>query len=302
LSALKNGRPWSAGRATRVASLVLLSLLAPLVWGAAARPPAGAQSQLTLHSRVFRNTRQLRVLTPPGYGAPANRQTRYPVFYFLDGIAAFDAWGVPPVAAELWSRNEIPPLLFVGIDNGGSTRESRNPVSDRASEYLPYPDPSWTTADAPLPRAALLPAFLFDEVMPLINARYRTRTEAAATGLAGDSFAGTATVYLGLNHPDRIGFLLVESPALHIGNGRLLKEATAATRWPRRVFLGVGTREGDIPEYQEEMLTNVRKLYSALAGREPGLQVHLEVTPGGAHGYDAWRKRLPGALRWLLKP
>jgi enterochelin esterase-like enzyme len=261
--------------------------------------PAPRAEELTLRSTVFENTRLLRVLLPPGYDDPANAARRYPVFYFFDGIAAFDAWGVPAVAERLWAKRQIPELIFVGIDNGGSTRESRKPVTDRASEYLPYADQSWTTPDAPLPRGDRLPAFFFDEVVPLVDGRFRTRTGAGETGLAGDSFAGVAALYTALARPGRLGFLLVESPSLHVGNGRLLAEARQAAAWPAAVYLGVGTEEGADRETREEMLANVRALQAALRGR-PGVRAHLQITAGGEHGYDAWRGRLPGALRWLL--
>lgn len=266
----------------------------------ATAPSSPSVATLTLRSKVFGNTRKLRVLKPPGYDDPKNQSVRYPVFYFLDGIAAFDAWGVPSTAEALWRQRAIPPMLFVGIDNGGSTLESANPVRDRASEYLPYPDQSWTAADAPLPRGDLLPSFLFDEVMSLVNNRYRTNTDPATTGLAGDSFAGAAALYIAMKHPDRFGVLLVESPSLHIGRGRLLMEATSASVWPGAIYLGVGTKEGETPETQGEMLGNVRTLYASLQERMPGIRVHLVVTPGAAHGYDEWRHRLPVALRWLL--
>ena len=40
-------------------------------------------------SRIFRNTRKLRVWLPPGYDAPAN-SNRYPVLYLQDGQNLFD--------------------------------------------------------------------------------------------------------------------------------------------------------------------------------------------------------------------
>jgi enterochelin esterase-like enzyme len=253
----------------------------------------------TLRSKVFENTRTIRFLLPPGYDHPANHGTRYPVFYFLDGIAAFDAWGLPEIASRLWSVEAIPAVIFVGIDNGGSTLESTSPVRDRASEYLPYPDSSWTDSDAPVPRGHRLAAFLFDEVMPLVDDGFRTDTDPRATGLAGDSYAGAAAIHVAMEHSHRFGFLLAESPSLHIGDGRLLQEARRAEAWPKAIYLGVGTSEGDTPDAQAEMLANVRALHSSLE-RKPGVRIHLEVAAGGAHDYVAWRERLPIALRWLL--
>jgi enterochelin esterase-like enzyme len=279
----------------RWAMTAVCSLLPTLL----AMPPASSDL-LTLRSQVFHNTRHLRVLLPPSYDDPANATRRYPVCYFFDGIAAFDAWGVPKVAPSLWRSGAIPPAIFVGIDNGGSTVESKSPGRDRAQEYLPYADQSWTGADAPAPLGTRLPAFLFDEVVPLVNARYRTSASGADTMLAGDSYAGAAALYVAMTEPGRLSALLLESPALHIGGGRLLRDARAINRWPARVYLGVGTAEGATLADQQEMLSNVRQLHALIALAHPEVRLNLEVAAGAAHGYDAWRQRLPGALRFVF--
>ena len=49
--------------------------------------------ELRLHefqSRVFRNSRMLRVWLPPGYNDPANDSRHYPVLYLNDGQNLFD--------------------------------------------------------------------------------------------------------------------------------------------------------------------------------------------------------------------
>lgn len=281
-------------------SLLWLACLcvAALPADAAKKPPKPSVQQVTLRSQVFGNTRQIRVLLPPGYTDSRNAAVRYPVFYFFDGIAAFEAWGVVDVAYPMMEKGEIPLTLFVGIDNGGSTRESENPVSDRASEYLPYPDQSWVTSDAPTPRADRLPAF-FDEVETLVASKFRTQTDGRSKGLAGYSFSGIAALFMAMKRPGQFEHLLVESPSLHIGDGRLLVDALAFSAWPRAVYLGVGSAEGEERVHQKEMLDNVRSLEASLRQR-PGLRVHVEVTPDADHGYAAWNQRLPVALRFLL--
>jgi enterochelin esterase-like enzyme len=284
----------------RISTAVLLALTTT----SAPVPPASPipSTELTLRSQVFHNTRHLHVLLPPGYSARENRSRLYPVCYFLDGIAAFDAWGVPAVTELLWASGDLRPTIFVGIDNGGSTTETTNPVRDRASEYLPYADSSWTGTDAPQPHGRLMPAFLFDEVMPLVRSSARVSADPAATCLAGDSYAGAAALYIAITRPGRFGALLVESPSLHIGNGELLREASKVTAWPARIYLGVGTAEGATRDSQREMLANVRTLRGLIAKAHPDIRLHLEVTPGAAHGYEAWHARLPVALRFLLGP
>lgn len=264
--------------------------------GSAQDPGQGA---VTLDSRVFGNTRTLRVLLPPGYSAPQNRERRYPVFYFTDGVAAWDAWGVPAVVKELWQMQAIPEFIFVGIDNGGSTRESKTPILDRASEYLPYPDQTWIES-SPEARGDRFPRFLFEDVVPRIAGVYRTLSSGACTGLAGASYGAAVTLHTAIRHPDRLGFVLLESPSLHIGDGRLLVDAADATQWPGRLYLGVGTAEGDTGEAQERMLQDAIALQATLARARHGPVVRFIQKPGAIHWYSAWRERLPEALTFLL--
>src|SRR5580692_1245794 len=100
----------------------------------------GATGDLRIHefrSRVFRNTRFLRVWLPPGYDDPANQSYRYPVFYLNDGQNLFETstafggveWQVDETADRLIRESTVPPLIIVGIDNTGK---------DRMREYIPY--------------------------------------------------------------------------------------------------------------------------------------------------------------------
>lgn len=94
-----------------------------------------------LRSKVFGNTRVIRVLLPPGYDERANRKRRYPVLYLNDGQNLFDAstsvfnpleWQADEALDRLIKAQEIGPLIVVGVDNAGRR--------GRANEYLPYPD------------------------------------------------------------------------------------------------------------------------------------------------------------------
>jgi enterochelin esterase-like enzyme len=258
---------------------------------------AGRVVEIELKSEVFNNTRTLRVLLPPGYD---HSHRRYPVFYFTDGIAAFDAWGLPQVASDLWQEQAIREFIFVGMDNGGSTVESTEPARDRASEYLPYSDQTWTGSPPPEPRGQRFPTFLFQEVMPVIDGRFRTETGGPNTGLAGASYGGIAALFTAMKYPGRIGYLLVESPPLHIGNYQLLQDAATTTQWPQAIYLGVGTAEVDDLEGQTKIVDSVRSLQAVIQGKSSETTVHLEIEEGGVHWYSSWRARLPIALQFLL--
>src|ERR1700741_2368987 len=81
------------------------------------RPLAGGE--LRLHefaSRVFRNTRFLRVWVPPGYQQPENSELHYPIFYLNDGQNLFESstsftgveWQVGESAGRLIEQGLIP--------------------------------------------------------------------------------------------------------------------------------------------------------------------------------------------------
>lgn len=277
----------------------LVCCLAVVVMSPTARAQDPSAKTLMLRSRVFNNTRSIRVLLPPGYDAAENALRRYPVFYFTDGVAAWDAWSVPSTVRNLWSSRSIPPFSFVGIDNGGSTRESTRPVHDRASEYLPYPDQSWTESP-PEARGSRFPEFLFNDVMAMIDSTFRTTRQARCTGLAGASYGAVAALHTAIRYPARFGLLLLESPSLHIGDGRLLTDAAGSIAWPVRVYIGVGTAEGDTPEARARMVKDARALRDVIERAAPRTHVAFSEIEGATHWYDAWRERLPKALISLL--
>ena len=244
-------------------------------------------------SSIFHNTRMLRVWLPPGYRSPENRKQRYPVLYLNDGQNVFDActsifnpqeWRADETATELVRSGKIVPLIIVGIDNAGKR--------ERPNEYLAWPD---DTLNPPMPavHGKSYPEFLFSEVMPFINREYRTRTEAADTALGGSSYGAGIALYAAIQRPGRIGKLLLESPSLYADNDHLLHDAELLTRWPQRVFVGVGTVSE--PEDDVRRLADILRKHGLKQGR-----LMVVVQPGAAHNEDAWAARFPGALQFLF--
>jgi enterochelin esterase-like enzyme len=247
---------------------------------------------LTLHSKIFANTRTLRIWLPPGYHNSWQSLRKYPVFYFTDGIATFHGRQLARIADQLTRYKRIPPAIFVGIDNGGSTQESKNPGSDRASEYLPYPDDT-LQPPVPSPQGKLFPDFLEQEVRPLVDSHYRTTNEA---GLAGSSYGAAIALFTAMERPGRYQWLLLESPSLYIADDILLRRAGSFRNWPPRVYVGAGTNEGE-GDAKREMVDDVTRLVKSLQTRT---STCLVIAPGAAHNEDAWRARLPAALEFLL--
>jgi predicted alpha/beta superfamily hydrolase len=248
-----------------------------------------------LRSRLFGNTRLVRVWLPPGYEASVT--TRYPVLYLNDGQNLFDPatafagvhWQVGETATRLIAEKKVRPLIIVGIDNTGK---------NRVREYIPYKsrDPKVLH-----PQGRCYPEFLQREVMPLIEANYRIAKTPENTGLGGSSLGGLITLYTQLAAPEIFGQLLIESPSLFVADGKIFDECRRFRSWPERVYVGIGTRELGNPEKDAKIVAGVRELAGIL--RDAGLdekRLRLRIAEGASHSESAWAARFPEALAFLF--
>lgn len=259
----------------------------------------------TLQSKVFNNTRSIRVLLPPDYDLPANHKRRYPVLYLNDGQNLFDVstsvfnpleWEVDETFVKLIAQKQITPLIIVGIDNAGKRA--------RPNEYLPYED-KFLTPPVASPEGKKFPDFLLEEVMPLINQTYRTQSDEAGTGIGGSSYGAVAALYAVMSKPGVFGKLLLESPSLYIGEGQLLKTAPNVSRWPGKIYLGAGTNEEGQQKCRpqdrsqdvvQDVLKLERVLRSAGVGKD---RLMLRLDECAIHNETAWARRFPVALKFL---
>jgi len=249
------------------------------------------------HSRIFRNTRMLRVWLPPRYDAPGNETRHYPVLYLNDGQNLFDRatafagveWQVDETADRLIRQEVIPPLIIVGIDNT---------QGDRIKEFLPY-----RSFHPPVlrPQGKRYPDFLMNEVMPFVYERYRIARGPENTGLGGSSLGALISLYTVIERPGVFDRLLLESPSLFISNRRILKYSRHFRRWPERVFLAMGTREAGREDKDKQVVADVRQLEQHL--RRAGLdesRLLLRIDEGATHSEAEWAKRFPEALSFLF--
>jgi predicted alpha/beta superfamily hydrolase len=249
------------------------------------------------HSRIFRNTRMLRVWLPPRYDAPENGNRHYSVLYLNDGQNLFDRatafagveWQVDETADRLIRQEVIPPLIVVGIDNA---------QSDRIKEFLPY-----RSFHPPVlrPQGKRYPSFLMDEVMPFVYERYRIARGPENTGLGGSSLGALISLYTVTERASVFGRLLLESPSLFVSNRRILKHSRRFRLWPEKVFLAIGSREAGREDKDKQVVEDVRELERILrrAGLDAG-RLLVRIDEGASHNESEWAKRFPDALSFLF--
>jgi enterochelin esterase-like enzyme len=260
----------------------------------------GARGDLRLHefrSRVFRNTRFLRVWLPSGYDAAENAGRHYPVLYLNDGQNLFEAataFGgverqVDETADRLIREGAVPPMIVVGIDNTGK---------ERLREYMPHRSlhPRMLRV-----QGKHYPDFLTKEVMPFVEQNYRVATRPEDTGLGGSSLGALISLYTAMARPGIFGRLLLESPSLWASNRQLIKESRSVRIWPERIFLAAGTAEAGRAELSRTVVDDVRELAAIL--RRAVLsekRLRLVVKEEAGHTEAAWAERFPEALQFLF--
>lgn len=139
-------------------------------------------------------------------------------------------------------------------------------------------------------------AFVLKEVIPFIEQNYRTKQGKEFTALGGSSLGGLITLYLGLNHPDVFGKLLVVSPSVWWDGRMIIDEVNQLTgSTGQHIWLDMGTAEG------EGAADNARALYQALIDKGwSGQNLNFIIEEGAAHNERAWAKRVPDMLRFLF--
>jgi len=265
----------------------------------------GTLEVIPFESKAFGNKRFLRVWLPPGYSDPAAAAKRYPVLYIFDGQFLFDRctsqpfpdeWHVDETMADLIAKKAVAQLIVVGIDNAGGR--------DRSDEYSRY--------NSAAPNATQkLSAFMTEEVLPMVDGRYRTVRDRAHRGVGGASLGSLAALTLLLDQPGTFGIGLLESTSLQNGNGRVLQETSQVVQGPMRVSIGVGTAEvppteaaaRGFPFFDETFVamsqTLAGNLKKSLMNRP---EVKLTVEQGGQHQPKYWSERFGSAVSFLFPP
>ncbi|MBA4136205.1 MAG: esterase [Opitutus sp.] len=244
------------------------------------------------HSRIFRNSRDVTVWTPPGYGDP---RRRHPVIYFQDGQNIFDpktafgghAWNAGETTADLIKRRTITPPILVGIGNTGA---------NRINEYTP------TRADYEIDGGKARSAgdakryarFVVTELKPFIDARYLTLPGPRTTSLVGSSMGGLVSLYTALWHPRVFGSVAALSPSLWWDNRIALRDfGSLKRRLDVRLWIDMGTAEPgwEVAQLFRDTLVN--------AGWTLGENLEYHEIPGAEHSEQAWAARLGAVLNFL---
>lgn len=221
--------------------------------------PHGEVIEERFASKILGNARGIYFYLPPGYGDDEDRH--YPVLFVHDGGEYISLASMIVVADNLIAAGEIDPLIMVFID----------PV-DRSGEYK---------AGEGFTR------MIVEEIVPLVDVRFRIDSRSAARGMMGASLGGLISVHITWDNPGLFGFCASQS-------GAFMADYTDASRKveagpPRKIkyYLDWGTYEPEIAGTSEEMREAILR-----GGHELIWKVYHE-----GHSWGSWRAHLDDILR-----
>ena len=147
-------------------------------------------------------------------------------------------------------------------------------------------------------------AFIVDTVRPLVEREFATDRRRAARGLLGSSLGGVISLHGLYAHPETFGFAGVMSPAFFWnGDDRWFRLVERSDPPDARIYLDVGNRElVDDEELSKRYVEGFERMAALLRARgfqDGSLRAVLEHD--GIHHETAWSRRLPDALRFLLR-
>jgi enterochelin esterase family protein len=180
-------------------------------------------------------TRKLPVILPPGYAASGRR---YPVIYALTG---FLGSGLSLLNAIPWQPNlqqridglmadgRLPPAIFVLPDcftRYGGSQYLNSTAIGRYEDYL------------------------LDEIVPFVDAQYRTLAAPEGRGVFGKSSGGYGALMLGMRHPEVFGAVACHS-------GDMYFEYCYKPDFPK--FLNTIQKAGGLDKWWVEFDAKVKK-------------------------------------------
>lgn len=240
---------------------------------------------------VLGRERHLWLYLPPGY---ADSKERYPVLYLHDGQNLFDEatsyageWSIDETLEALIAAKQVPPMIVVGIENGGQAR---------MDEYVPF-----KTKYGQGGEADAYVDWIIKELKPQIDRAFRTKTGPESTWIGGSSLGGYISLWAGLHHPEVFGGILAFSTPFDLGDGAAVIREAIAKRpaKPQRYYLDIG-------QLEEEPAPGIVTLNQDVVDRigasgVKAADLRLVVDPAGVHNEGAWRRRFPEAITWLTQ-
>lgn len=228
--------------------------------------PHGNVQQILFSSKSTNTSRRAFVYTPPGYGK--DNSTRYPVLYLQHG------WGEDETA---WSNQGFAHLIMDNLIAEGKIKPFIIVMTYGMTNEVKF---------GGLRNFKIEPfqIVLVDELIPYIDANFKTIANKSQRAMAGLSMGGMETHTITLNNPDVFSYYALMSGGIY--TPAQLQDKTK----PKLIFLSAGSKER--PDGVRNAATELKTA---------GFNAVSYVSEGTAHEFLTWRRSLRELAPLLFK-
>ena len=270
--------------------------------------PHGQLRENHYFSKSTNAVRRCFVYTPPGYDEKTNN--RYPVLYLQHGMGENETgWGnqghTGLIMDNLIAEGKTKPLIIV-MDNSSVTfpagaRPGMAPRRPGTADSVSSVDTSRARRGGfgNFNFAAQFEKILIEELIPYIDANFRTLPDQAHRAMAGLSMGGMQTRQITLAHLDKFSHIGIFS-----GGSISMEDVNGASGFKEKVklvFVSFGSRELENRRPGGGGPFGGDPKVNATALKEAGINSQFYVSPLTAHEWQSWRRSLHEFAPLLFK-
>lgn len=237
--------------------------------------PHGRVEQVLFPSASTGTQRRAFVYTPPGYDK--NQRDRYPVLYLQHG------WGEDETA---WSNQGHANLIMDNLIAAGKTRPFIIVMTYGMTNVIKPGNPGGLASFDMKPFRTVL----IDELIPYVDAHYRTLADQRHRAMAGLSMGGFETKAIATANLDKFAYI-----GLFSGGTFSLDDVKAAPGYKDKVkltFVSYGSRELASGATAGPGMARSDPRANVEALKQAGYKSVFYVSPDTAHEFLSWRRSL----------
>jgi enterochelin esterase family protein len=231
--------------------------------------PHGAVAEVTYYSTTLKRFRRMHVYTPPGY---ESGQGQFPVFYLLHGaFDCDDSWSTVGRAGFILdnliaAKKAKPMVVVMPAGHTGPFRFGMAFSDEFERDFV-------------------------NDIMPLVEKRYRVDTDRQNRALAGLSMGGAQTLNIGMAHLDKFAYLGIYSSGIFGMGGRGSTNVPTGPTWEER----------NKAVLDDQKLKQGLKLMWFATGKADFLLKTSQATVGmlKRHQFDVQYKETEGGHTWI---
>jgi len=265
--------------------------------------PHGLVAQHWFYSQVTQAWRRMYIYLPPGYDS--NPNMRYPVLYLQHGNGEDEtewthAGRAQFILDNLIAEKKAVPMIIV-MNLGFATRPGDAPMAPLVPVAPGAPAAAPVSPAAapvsPAKRFAVFEDVLTKEVIPDVDANFRTIADRDHRAMAGLSMGGMQTFQIGTSHLELFSYLgMFSGTPQAAGQAQVDAVAAQGKTFSDKVhvlWFGLGTTEA-------AFMARTKVVRAQLD--EAGIPSGYYESPGTAHEFQTWRRCLHEFAPLLFQP